>query len=147
MSQRQRGQEITARIAIDGVVQEGSFFKITEWTTTQRADIPEEPFLGEPQDDLDIQLHGFTFSFTAQVQDQFVLNFMTLYTDREENAQAHPDITLTLFHTYREAGAVNQVEVFQDVFLRVTEYTYSGRKDYVMATFEGKNRVRSQLAA
>ena len=57
MSLRQRGQEITIRIAIDSTVQAGSFFKIQEWTTTPRTDLVEEEYrvsllrLGQPLHD------------------------------------------------------------------------------------------------
>lgn len=147
MSLRQRGQEITVRIAVDGVVQPGSFFKVTEWTTTPRTDIVEEPFLGELEDDLDIQHHGFDFAFTVQVQDPTVLNFLSTIVDREQSAQQHPDISITVIHVYREPGAANQVEVFHDVFLKLNEMGFSGRKEYVTGSFEGKAKRRSQLAA
>lgn len=145
MSLRQRGQEITTRVIVDGVEQPGSFFKVTEFTTTPRTDLIEEEYLGELQSDLDIQHHGFDFSFTVHVQDQTVLNFLTTIVAREQAALPHPTISIVVTHVYREPGAVNQTEVYHDVFLKVSENGFSGRKEYVMASFEGKARRRSQL--
>lgn len=147
MTLRQRGQEITVRIAVEGVVQPGSFFKVTEFTTTPRTDINEEDFLGELESDLDIQHHGFDFAFSVQIQDQAVLNFLTNIVAREQAAQIHPDISITVIHVYRQPGAVNQVEVYHDVFLKVNENGFSGRKEYVTASFEGKAKRRSQIPA
>ena len=147
MSLRQRGQEVTVRIAVDGVVQPGSFFKVTEFTTTPRTDINEESFLGELEDDLDIQHHGFDFSFSVQIQDEVVLDFLTTIVDREQFALQHPSIAITVIHIFREPGARNQVEVFHDVFLKLNEQGFSGRKEYTTASFEGKAKRRSQLAA
>lgn len=145
MTLRQRGQEITVRIAVDGVVQPGSFFKVTEWTTTPRTDIMEESFLGELEDDLDIQHHGFDFSFTVQIQDQAVLEFLSTIIDREQRAVRHPDISITVIHVFRERDARNQTEVFHDVFLKVNEFGFSGRKEYTTASFEGKAKRRTLL--
>ena len=147
MSYRQRGQEITVRIAVDGSTKRGSFFKVTEWTTTPRTDLVEESFLGELEDDLDIQHHGFDFSFTVQIQDQEVLDFLAAVVARERTAKPHPDITITVLHRFREPGATNHVEVFHDVFLKVNEFGFSGRKEYTTASFEGKAKRRSLLTA
>ena len=147
MSQRIRGQEITVRIAVNGIVQRGSFFKVTEFTATPRTDIIEEPFLGELEDDLDIQHHGFDLALTVQVEDETHLNYLTDIVAREQNAQAHPDITMTVIYAFRETGATNQVVVYHDVFLKLNEEGFGGRKEYVTVSMEGKAKRRSQLAA
>lgn len=147
MSQRIRGQEQTIRIQIDGQVQAGSFFKLTEFTSTPRTDLVEESFLGELEDDIDIQHHGWDMSFTVQILDSLVLQFQQQIIEREQNALPHPDITLTVITRFRDPTIDNQVEVYHDVFLKVNETSMSGRKDYVTASFEAKAKRRSLLQA
>lgn len=147
MSARIRGQEITVRVAVDGQVQEGSFFKVTEFSTTMRADITEEPFLGELEDDLDFQHHGFDFSFSVQNEDAKTLEFLSEIIDREQEALAHPDITITVIYNYRNSDVQDRVEVYHDVFLKVNEQSFGGRKEYVTTSFEGKAKRRSLLTA
>jgi hypothetical protein len=148
MSQRIRGQEISIRVAVDGRVQRGSFFKVTEFAVTPRTDLMEEGFLGELEDDLDIQHHGFDLSFTIQNQDQAALNYLSQIVALEQGHEQHPDIDITVFYAYRgEQGAEDQIEVYHDVFLKVNETSFGGRKEYVTTSFEGKCRRRSLLAA
>jgi hypothetical protein len=147
MSQRIRGAEVTIRISVDSETQEGSFFKVTEFTSTPRTDLVEEDFLGELESDLDIQHHGWDFSFTIQNEDQAPLEFLSTIVDREQNQESHPDITMTVIYAYREPGASNRVEVYHDVFLKVNEQGFAGRKEYVTTGFEGKCKRRSLLSA
>lgn len=148
MSQRIRGQEVTMRVAVDGRVQRGSFFKVTEFTATPRTDLNEDSFLGELEDDIDIMHHGFDLSFTIQHQDQGALNFLTSIVALEQAAQQHPDIDITVIYAYRgEQGAQDQIEVYHDVFLKMNETAFGGRKEYVTSSFEGKCKRRSQLPA
>jgi hypothetical protein len=148
MSQRIRGQEVTLRVAVDGQTQRGSFFKVTEFTITARTDLPEEDFIGELESDIDIQHHGFDMEFTVQHQDQAALDFLSTIVQREQLAQQHPNITITVTYTYRgELGAEDQVEVYHDVFLKPNDVTMSGRKEYVTSSFMAKCKRRSQLPA
>lgn len=147
MSQRIRGAEVTIRLTVDGELQEGSFFKVTEFTSTPRTDLVEEDFLGELESDLDIMHHGFDFAFSVQNQDEVTLEFLSTIISREQNQDAHPDITMVVIYSFREAGATNKVEVYHDVFLKVNEQGFSSRKDYVTTGFEGKCKRRSLLTA
>jgi len=147
MSQRIRGQEITMRIAVDNRIRTGSFFKVTEFTSTPRTDLVEESFLGELEDDIDIQHHGYDLSWTVQNQDEKTLEFLQEIISAEQNAQKHPDITITVIHQYRETGARNQVEVYHDVFVKVSDNGFGGRKEYVTTGFEAKCKRKSLLPA
>lgn len=147
MSLRIRGQEVTIRVAVDGEVQDGSFIKITDFTVTPRTDLNEESFLGELEDDLDIQHHGFDFGWTVQKEDEKALEFLSTVIDREQNQQVHPDITITVIYAFRKPGASNRAEVYHEVFLKVNEGGFGGRKEYVTTGFEGKCKKRSLLAA
>jgi len=147
MSQRIRGQEITLRFSVDGQTLAGSFVKVSEFTITPRTDLNEEGFLGELEDDIDPQHHGFDFAFTIHNLDELALNFLSTIVAREQNQQAHPDITMTVFYAYRGGLGNDQVEVYHDVFLKVNEMGFGGRKEYVTTSFEGKCKKRSQLQA
>jgi len=147
MSLRIRGQEVTMRIAVDGQIQQGSFFKVTEFTVTPRSDLMEESFLGELEDDIDFQHHGFDFSFSVQNQDEKTLEYLSTIIQREQDQQSHPDIAITVIYSFRESGAKNQVEVYHDVFLKINEQGFGGRKEYVTTSFEAKCKRRSLLPA
>jgi len=145
MSARTRGQEATVRVAVDGQIQPGSFFKVNDFTVTPRTDLVEKDYLGELETDIDIQHHGFDFAWSVDNQDELPLNFLSDIVDREQNQERHPDITITVIYAYREAGAVNQAEVYHDVFLKVAEQGFAGRKEYLTTGFEGKCKKRSQI--
>lgn len=147
MSQRQRGQEVTIRVAIDGVQQGGSFLKVTDWEAVQRADLVEEGYAGELEDDIDYQFHGWDLSFSIHNQDQKSLQVMQSIIDREQNAERHPNITITVLHGYRAGLGTNQIEVFHRVYLKPGAHGFSGRKDYVKTAFEGKCKKRSLVTA
>jgi len=138
MSLRIRGQEVTMRVAVDGQIQEGSFFKASEFTLTERGDLLEEDFLGEVESDLDYQHHGYDLAFTVQIQDRKVIDFLQTITAREAAHTAHPNITITVIYAFRERGETAAIHVLQEVFLRPTEISFGGRKEYVSAPFEGK---------
>lgn len=138
MSARIRGQEITVRLTLEGAPLGGSFFKVTEFSHTPRTDLTEEPFLGELEDDLDIQHHGHDFSFTVHIDDHQTIDFLNDIISREQNAQKHPPITLTVFYTFREPAALPRTVIYRDVFLKVSEESFGGRKEFVTNGFEGK---------
>lgn len=146
MSLRIRGQEVTLRVAVDGQIQEGSFFKATDFTLTERGDLMEEDFLGELESDLDYQHHGYDLSFTVQHQDRKVIDFLQTIVAREANAQAHPTITITVIYAYR-TGDTPAIHVLQEVFLRPTEISFGGRKEYVSTPFEGKCKKALPMSA
>ena len=147
MSARIRGQEVDIRVAVDGQLQEGTLLKVQDFTATPRTDLTEEDFIGEPQTDLDIQHHGFDLAFTVQVQDHRAIDFLTDIVSREEQRLAHPDITITVLYGFRESDAEDRVEIYQDVFLKIGENGFPGRKEYVTTAFEGKCKKRIPLNA
>lgn len=147
MSARIRGSEATVRFAVDGQLQEGSFFKVKDFTLTPRTDIKEEDYIGELETDLDVQHHGFDFSFSIDNQDEKPLELMALIVDREQNQLAHPNITGTVIYAYREAGANNKAQVMHECFVKIDEQGFSGRKDYVSTKITGKCKRVSLLSA
>lgn len=138
MSQRQRGQEVQILFTVDGQEQKGSWLKVTDWSLKPRTDIVEDDFLGETESDLDIQHHGFDYSFSIQNQDSKALEYIDLYVDREQKRLRHPVITMTVMHLYREVGATDRVQVFQTNVMKVDEIGVPGRKERTKSTFSGK---------
>ena len=147
MSQRIRGQEVTMRVAVDSRIKTGSMFKVTDFTVTPRQDLVEESFLGELEDDIDIQHHGYDLSWSIQNQDEVALELLQDIVAREQNAETHPDVTITVIYAFREPGARNQVEVYHDVFVKINEQGFGGRKEYVTTSFEAKCKRKSLLPA
>lgn len=137
MSQRTRGQETTIRIAVDSRTQEGSFFKVIDWTTTARSELVEQDFLGEQETDLDFQHGGFDFAWSIHEQDRKALDLMAYIIELERAHQAHPDITITVIHQYRN-GNDPLIEIFYSCFIKVGELGFSGRTEYNTIGFEGK---------
>jgi len=147
MAKRIRGQEVTIRIAVDGETLTGSFLKCTEFSSTVRSDIVETDFLGELETDLDFQHHGFDFSFSVQEEDSQALDYLNKIIELEQQARQHPDITVTVIHQYRDPSERTKVEVFHDCYLKVNESGFSGRKEFVTHSFEGKAKRRSLMTA
>jgi hypothetical protein len=148
MSQRLRGQEAQLRVAVDGVVQPGSMFKVKDFEFTPRQDITETPFCGEDEDDLDFQHHGWDLSWSIEMQDAVALDLMTKIIQRELDHGAHPKITVTVIYTFREgalAGGGRVVSYHTDMKLKQGAEGAGSRKDYVGVKYEAKCKKRDVL--
>lgn len=149
MSQRMRGQEATLRVAVDGVVQAGSMFKVKDFTFTPRQDLTETSYVGEDEDDLDFQHHGFDLSWTVDLLDATTIDLLTTLVQREQNHQRHPEITITVIYAFREGAAAGggRVVVYHgNLVLKQGDESASGRKDYIGVKYEAKCKKRSVLA-
>lgn len=139
MSARIRGQEAFVNFAVAGIgLLEGSFAKVKEFSVTARTDLIEEGYLGETFDDLDVQHHGFDFSFTIDEQDSVSLDYLTTLLNNEEANTAPASVTMQVTINYREAGVATKRLIFTDVVMKVNELGFPSRKDYVNTSFEGK---------
>jgi hypothetical protein len=147
MSSRQRGQEITLRVAVDGQLQTGSFFKVKSFHSSPRTDIVEDDYMGEAQTDLDIQHHGWDLTFDLDELDAKVIDFLTTITTLEEEHKQHPKITITATYVYRTPGVKPKIEVYSEVILKVNQRGSGGRKERVMSSFEGKCKKRQVVNA
>ncbi len=150
MSQRIRGQEATLRVAVDGVVQPGSMFKVKDFSFTPRQDISETDFCGEDETDLDFQHHGYDVSWSVELLDATTIDLLTKIVDREKNHQKHPTITLTVIYTFREGAAAGggRVVVYHNNFVLKQGAEGAGsRKDYVGVKYEAKCKTRDVLTA
>ena len=147
MSLRIRGQEVTLRLAIDGSTQEGSMFKVTDFTTTPRTDLQEADYLGENETDIDVQHHGYDLSFSVDMQDATTIDLLEDIAARNE-AKARPqDVTITVIYQYREPGAAGRIVVFHEAFLKVDEEGAPGRKERIKTKFTVKAKKREVLSA
>lgn len=147
MSLKMRGQEVTLRVAVDGVVQEGSMFKATDWTATPRTDINEDDYIGEQETDLDVQHHGWDVAFTVHTIDSKALDLIDEIIAREQAHTSHPDITFTVIYTFREPGTRGKIYVYHEVFLKADEEGAGGRKEKHKVKFTGKAKKRVPLNA
>ena len=158
MSARIRGQEATVRITITDAFAAafgffgqlaGSFFKVRDFTLTPRTDLVEQEYLGENQDDLDVQHHGFDFGFTVDELNNATLQYLSLLTFKEENALPPPIISVATTYIYREQVVVvptlPQTVLLTECVLKQGERTIGGRKEYIQNAFEGKAKKRSVL--
>ncbi|HUS27608.1 MAG TPA: hypothetical protein VMZ53_03845 [Kofleriaceae bacterium] len=142
MSQKMRGQELTMRIAVDGVVQPGSMFKLTDFTATPRTEIVEDDYLGEKETDLDIQHHGWDGAFNVDYEDAQAILLCEDILGRESNNEQHPRITITVIYTFRDPTVRGKIAVYRDVFLKQDEESAGGRKEKVKGKFSFKCKSR-----
>lgn len=147
MSQKMRGQELTMRIAVDGIVQQGSLIKLTDFSATPRTEINEDDYLGEKETDLDIQHHGWDLGFSIDYQDSAAMALCEDILGREANNEQHPRITITVIYTFRDPTVRGKIAVYRDVFLKQDEESAGGRKEKVKGKFSGKCKTRVLMNA
>lgn len=147
MSQKMRGQELTMRIAVDGIVQPGSMLKLTDFNATPRMEINEDDYLGEKQTDLDIQHHGWDGSFSIDYEDSAAIMLCDEIVGREQNNEQHPRITITVIYTFRDPAVRGKIAVYRDVFLKQDEESAGGRKEKVKGKFSFKCKTRVMMNA
>lgn len=144
-SKRIRGQEALVQVSLDGELQVGTFFKVRDFRVSERGDLVEESYLGELADDLDYQHHGFDGSFTLDNEDAGTIAFLADIVSREQAAEEHPDIVITVTYIYRDPGLDPVTESYSDCVMRRSEQTIGGRKEYVQSSFEFKARTMQVL--
>lgn len=145
MSQRIRGQEATVQVVVDGVRQTGSFTKVTNFNLTPRTDIVETPFLGEVEDDLDIQHHGYDFDFEVHQQDAKAYDLLQTIVEREQDRLSHPNVNLVVTIAFRSVSEPSRSFVMEQCFMKLDSLSFGGRKEYVPAKFSGKCKVVSTI--
>ena len=145
MSLKMRGQEVTIRVAVDGVIQTGSMFKATDWTATPRTDLKEDDYMGEQETDLDIQHNGWDMSFSVDTIDDAALNLIDLIIANEQQHIAHPDITFTVIYTFREPGTRGKIYIYHQVYMKADEEGAAGRKDKHKVKFSCKAKKRQAV--
>lgn len=145
MSQRIRGQEASIQVIVNGDLQTGSFAKVTNFNLTPRTDVTETPFLGEVEDDLDIQHHGFDFDFEIHHQDSKAFNLLTTIVENEQTHVSHPNVNIVVTVAYRSLTEPALVFVLEKAFMKMDGYSFGGRKEYVNSKFSGKCKTIAQV--
>jgi len=145
MSQRIRGQEATIQVIVDGDLKSGSFAKLTSFNLTPRTDLVETPFLGEVEDDLDIQHHGYDFDFELHQQDSKAYDLLQTIVEREQDRLIHPSVNLVVTMAYRSVTEPARTFILEKCFMKLDSMGFGGRKDYITAKFSGKCKVVTTL--
>lgn len=146
MSLRVRGQEVKIKITIDGSPMAGTWLKIKDFELTPRTEFKEEEYLGEPEEDFDIQHSGYELTFSVDNQDAQTLRYLKELADREANGLRPQQVTMTVIYNYRERSEI-VADNFYDVLLIVSKHGAGGRKDYVNTGFSGRCKKKNVIAA
>jgi hypothetical protein len=136
--QRIRGQETTVQFVVNGVLMEDSWAKVENFTLTPRADLVETDFLGETESDLDVQHHGYDFSFSIHHAEPSALDFMREVATRDRNHQLPSTINVVVTHNYRDPALSSEILVLQSCVMKLDSHGFGGRKEYVKDAFSGK---------
>lgn len=145
MSQRIRGQEASIQIIVDGDLKSGSFAKITNFNLTPRTDVVETPFLGEVEDDIDIQHHGYDFDFEIHHQDSKAFDLLQTIVGREAERLAHPNVNIVVTIAYRSLSEPALTFVLEKAFVKMDSFAFGGRKEYVNSKFSGKCKTLNEV--
>jgi hypothetical protein len=145
MSQRIRGQEATIQVIVDGDVKRGTFAKVTSFNLTPRTDIVETPFLGEVEDDLDIQHHGYDFDFEVHQMDSKAYDLLQTIVGRERDRLEHPNINIVVTMAFRSVSEPSKTFVMEECFVKMDSLGFGGRKEYIAAKFSGKCKVVTSI--
>ena len=105
----------------------------------------EASYLGEVFDDLDIQHHGYDFSFSVDNEDSQTLYFLQTLQNNEENNINPQRIGMSVEYTYRRVGEMPTVQMFGNIVMKVGTHAIGGRKEYINTSFEGKAKTMTTI--
>ena len=138
MSQRIRGAEASLNLIVDGDLKGGSFAKVKSFNLTPRTDVVETSYLGEVEDDLDVQHHGYDFDFEIDQLDAKAYDLLQVIVAREKLRLPHPAINLVATLRFRSLLEPSKVFVLESCFIKLDAFSFAGRKEYIGAKFSGK---------
>ena len=141
-SLRIRGQEVTVMVIVDGVPQAGSFAKITQGRWAPRADLSDTGFLGENEDEPDIQIHGYDLSFTIHEQDNGAVDAVWLPIVQAATAENGPlpVVDIIFFKKYRDRKLPPATLTFAQCKLKLDSQEFGDRKSHATTSFSAKCR-------
>lgn len=146
MSLRVRGQEVTIKLTIDGDPQNGSWLKIKDFKLRPKTEFKEEDYLGESEEDYDIQHSGYELSFNVDNEDDKTIRYLQTLAEREAAGLSPQRVTMTVIYAYRQRAKVT-ADNFYDVLLIVDEHGAGGRKEYVGTSFSGRCKKKNVIQA
>lgn len=145
MSLKTRGQDVTLRVAVDGVIKGGTWRKAKNFMATPRIDLNEDDYIEEQETDLDIQANGWDGSFELDMIDAEALDVTDDIIEREQEHVSHPDITITVTYNFREPGTRGRMYVYHECFMKPEDEGAGSRKDKVKQKFMFKAKRRTPL--
>jgi len=140
---RIRGQEVTIRISVDGKPQEGTWARVKDFSVSERTELVEENYVGDQYTSLDRMRNGYDLSFTVDMQDRSVIDFIDSDINNEENQDALPAVTISVLYSFRD-GTSPVGEVYYDAVLKIAEQSMT-REEYVSYSIEAKAQRKKVL--
>lgn len=137
MATRIRGQETFVQVVVDGALLAGSFQKVDNFKFSSRADITNTGFLGETEDEPDIQHHGYDFSFTIHEMDNKAMEVWDNVVSTLQQGIAQPAVNIVYLKRYRDPSIKPVSITFQSAKLKLDSQEASSRKDFVKSMFSG----------
>jgi len=142
MSLRTRGQETFAQIVVDGDLLAGSFAKVENFKITPRADLVDTGFLGESEDDPDVMMHGYDFSFSMHEQDNRAFEVWDKTVSALAAGTTLPRIDVVVIKRYRDPSIKAVTLTLQKCVMKMDSQDLGSRKDYIKTSFSGKCRTK-----
>jgi hypothetical protein len=141
MADRIRGEEVSLQVVLDGVLQAGSFTKVENFKFSPLTDISQSSFLGESEDEFDLQHHGYDMSFTIQSMDNAAVdNILMPLVSALKAGDVLPNVQLIAITRYRDPSLPIKTNTFKTVKLKLDSSDSTGRKEYIKSSFSGKCR-------
>lgn len=137
---RIRGQEVFVQLIVDGDLKQGSFTKVENFKLTPRADLSDSSFLGETEDEPDVQHHGYDFSFTIHEADNQAVTVWNGIVASLTAGILLPVVNVVVIKKYRDPGVGAVVQTLQNCKIKLDSQDFGGRKEYVKNSFSGKAR-------
>ena len=133
---------VSVVLVVDGLPQVGSFAKVTTGQWTPRTDLTDTGFLGESEDEPDVQHHGYDLSFTIHEQDNSAVDSVFLpIVAALTNGQTLPEIGLIFIKKYRDASKPAVQLSFGKVKMKLDNQGFPDRKGFVTTSFSAKCRT------
>lgn len=100
-----RTKEAIAQLRVDGVLQTGSFRKITTVSVDPDAELAKTRYVGDKRNRGDLDVMGYSFSFSTHVADRKWLDLWKTIEAAENAGLPMPTVTLTLTYSTRDGGS------------------------------------------
>lgn len=137
-----RGQETKVTMTVEGVEFK---FQVESFSHKPRMEITEHDFLNEDSTELDQTFSGHDFSWEMPRVNADAVRYVQLCQDRQDNGQPPPRCMVAVEERYRQAGLKANTRIFINALVMITNLDTKGRKEYSMASAEGKSRKMKVL--
>jgi hypothetical protein len=145
MSLRLRGIEVTVRVLVEGVLRQGLFRHLTQFTRNNREDIPETELLGQQETELDFIHSGFDLSWSCQIEDADNLAFVDELIAIQRDKQPLPPITIQVEYRFRDPRILPRMAIYRGVVMKEDSESFSSRTDYIECQYSAKAKRRTVM--